>query len=91
MQIFVNSYQFMLILASQSEEVPNQVPEKVCLHYKVFSHLNQFLPPLYGQHPEASEMLPHSATIFQEWTNVCKIHFSNDFLDTRNYLKLHSL
>ena len=40
-----------------------------------------------SQHPEASLRLPHSATIFQEWTNVCKIHFSNDFLDTWNYLR----
>ena len=44
----------------ESEAVPNQVPEKVCLHYKVLPHLRQFLPPLYGQHPEVSLMLMSS-------------------------------
>ena len=54
MQNFVKGY------SCESEEVPNQVPENVCLHYKVLSHLRQFLRPLYGQHPEVSLMLMSS-------------------------------
>ena len=44
----------------ESEDIPNQVSEKVCLHYKALSHLRQFLPSLYGKHPEVPLMLMSS-------------------------------
>ena len=46
-----------------SEEVPNEIPEKVCLHYIVLFHLRQFMPPLYGQRLEISLMLMSSYPI----------------------------
>ena len=58
-KIFVNSYQFVLIPANL-KGFPTKFLKKVCLHYKVLSHLRQFLPPLYGQHPEVSLMVMSS-------------------------------
>ena len=54
MQNYVKSYQFVLI-PTNLKRFP-----KVRLHYKVLSHLRQFLPPLYGKHPEVSLMLMSS-------------------------------
>ena len=71
------------------EEVPNQVSEKNCLHYKVMFHLTRFLPPLYGQHPEDSLMLMSSYPtqchyIQRVDERMQNTFFSNDCLDTRN-------
>ena len=79
----------------ESEEVPNQVPEKVCLHYKVLSHLRQFLSPLYEQHPEVSLMLmssyPTQCHYIPRVDEPMRNTFSNDFLDTRNLRVLKML
>ena len=57
--IFLKSCHFMLIPANL-KMFPTKFLKKVCLHYKVLSHMRQFLPPLYEQHPEVSLVLIRS-------------------------------
>ena len=56
MQVFFKCYQFAFIPVNL-KKVPNQVPERVCLHYKALFDRRQFLPPLYDRRPEVSLML----------------------------------